>query len=132
MTGERRALPDRGEIMMPVPEEAALRQMEIEVMRSIQRSFDTTARQLESMNGKIDRQGDALTDVRERLIRIEEGRYGAKVEELQADVDLLKTEKAMRDGAIGLVNWFGRNWLILVLIIFVAALLLRVGGKLPL
>jgi hypothetical protein len=116
---------------MPVTDDQALKLAEIEVMRSIQRAIDTTGRQVEALTTKMEKQSESLLDVRERLIRIEEGRYGAKVEELEDEVNALKLDKARREGAVGLVEWFGRNWLILLIIFSVAALLLRAGGRLP-
>jgi hypothetical protein len=124
------ALPKPKEIMMAVPEEAALRQIEIEAMRGI----------LDNLRRLNDGQAEMLRTVHQmdaRLIRQEV--QNEQIAELKKDVAVQKAEIAelrskedQRKGALSLFDWFGRNWVILIIIFFIAALMLRANGKLGL
>lgn len=124
------ALPEPSEIMMPVPEEAALRLTEIEALRQIS----------DNLRRLNDGHAQMLTTVHQidaRLIRQEV--QNEQIKELKAelkaakdDIDGLKSDKDKRTGAVNLVEWFARNWIILAVVFLVAAITLRTSGKLSL
>lgn len=116
--------------MMAVPEEAALRQVEIEALRQI----------TDNLRRLNDGQAEMMKTVHQidaRLIRQEErnsqvAEIKAVVKEQGEEIAALRSERDQRKGAMSLVEWFGRNWLILLIIFSVAALMLRASGKLQL
>lgn len=94
---------------MPVSEEHALKQIEIEALRQI-----TDA--LKRLNERSDKQAELLVDVRERLIRIESNKVDSRVEDLERKVDELEADRNRRLGALGAAEWLSRfgPWLVAV------------------
>lgn len=84
-------------IIMPVDEERALRQFELEALRQITDN-------LKRLNDKSDKHGDVLQAIEIRLGRIEDNKLGHEVETLKAKVDALEADKHRRDGAIGMAS----------------------------
>lgn len=102
---------------MPVSDEHALRQFEIEALRQITDN-------LRRMNDRLDRQaesqaeqGKVLHSIDSRLIRIESNKLEPTVEKLQQDVEELKQDKDRRDGALGLAQRLPSSvpWLLTVI-----------------
>lgn len=77
-------------IIMPVDEEAAVRQMEVEAFRQI-------ADGLKALNTD-------MRDVRERLIRIESNQLDRTVQDHGARLTALEADRSRRDGALGLAQ----------------------------
>lgn len=100
MSTDEHALP---ELIMPVPEEHALRQFEIQALRQI---TDNLGR----LNDGMTKLNDSVQGVDRRLIRIESNKVEPELAQLRKDVDELRAEKFRRDGALGLAQWFFRNW----------------------
>lgn len=91
------------ELLMPVPEEHALRQFEIQALRQITDN-------LKQLNENVRDLSKEVKNVDTRLIRIESNKVEPEVEKLKSDVQKLMTEKHRRDGALGLTQWIFRNW----------------------
>lgn len=77
-------------ILMPVDEESAVRQMEVEAFRQI-------AHGIEGLNKD-------MRDVRERLIRIESNQLDRTVKSHADRIDALERKEDKRDGAAGAFN----------------------------
>jgi septal ring factor EnvC (AmiA/AmiB activator) len=121
----RGAIPnkDPSELLMPVTDEHALRQFEIEALRQITDN-------LRRLNEKMDKQGDDIRSIDARLIRIESNSVSASVQKLQEEVDNLQSDKDRRDGAFGLANAL-RVWIpVFVAMIVVIIVVLKANGKL--
>jgi hypothetical protein len=112
-------------LMMPVEEETALRQFEIEALRQITDN-------LRRLNDKMDKQGDDIRAIDARLIRIESNSVSTAVTKLEAEVEVLKVDKNRRDGAFGLVEWAFKNWPGIVAFFALIAVILAATGKLDL
>ena len=99
----------------------------IEAVRQIGDNGKATNKLLEGMQTE-------LRDVRERVIRIEASEYkntiikvDARVDDLDERVEKLEADKHRRDGALGLVEWFGRNWPLVIGFAGLIGLLLATG-----
>lgn len=87
----------RSEMLMPVTDDHALRQFELEALRQITDN-------LKRLNDKAEKHGDVLQGIDSRLIRIESNKLDATVSALVTKVDALEAEKDRREGARGLLN----------------------------
>lgn len=85
-------------IIMPVDEDGAVRQMEVEAFRQI-------ADGIKGLNTD-------MRDVRERLIRIESNQLDRTVQEHTARIVALETDKNRRDGAMGFGGWLLKSPLV--------------------
>lgn len=94
------------EVMMPIPEQAALTQIEITVLRQIGENIAAQTRRLEALSDKVD-------DVRERVIRIEAIKTEKRVEDLNARVTALETQSHRIGGLAAFGKWLANNapWL---------------------
>ncbi len=108
---------------MPVSDDHALRQFEIEALRQITDN-------LKRLNDRSEEQGRTLHSIDNRLIRIESNSVNSDVAALKEKVDGLERERDRREGALGLTNWLLRNWLSLAGIVVVIAVVLKANGKL--
>lgn len=108
--------PARPSLMMPVPDEHALRQFEIEALRQITDN-------LRRLNDGQAEQGKVLHSIDNRLTRIESATVSADVETLKTKVDALERDKDRREGAMGLATWFKDfgPWLLAIIATMVAA-----------
>lgn len=93
----------RAELLMPVTDEHALRQFEIEALRQITDN-------LKRLNEKMDKQSDDIRSIDARLIRIESNSVSASVQKLETEMESIKAERNRREGAFGLVEWLFKNW----------------------
>ena len=107
---------------MPVSDEHALRQFELEALRGI----NDVLKDLRS-DAKEDRK--ILHDVRDRVVRIESNKMEADVQRLKEEVEELKEEKLRRDGALGLVQWTFRNWPAVIGYFALIAAIVAANGK---
>jgi septal ring factor EnvC (AmiA/AmiB activator) len=110
---------------MPVPEDSALRQFEIEALRQITDN-------LRRLNDKMDKQGDDIRSMDARLIRIESNSVSAAVRKLEEEVEALKRERDRRAGAFGLFEWMVKNWAGLVGLVLAIVLVLQATGRIDL
>jgi hypothetical protein len=85
------------EMLVPVSDDHALRQFELEALRQITDN-------LRRLNDKADKQGEFLQTMDGRLIRIESNKLDDTVTTLAAKVDALESDRDRRDGAIGLAK----------------------------
>ncbi len=108
---------------MPVSDEHALRQFEIEALRQItdnlKRLNDGQAEQLRALHG-----------IDNRLTRIESNSVNAKVTTLEGKVDALESDRDKRVGAIGAIEWLGKHWPLIALLVGAIMFVLRTEGKL--
>lgn len=88
---------------MPVSDEHALRQFEIEALQRINDNLRLLSQQQQKLV-------DSLHSIDIRLVKIEANNISSEVEELKKEVEELKTEKNKRDGAVNLATWIFRNW----------------------
>lgn len=79
------------EIMMPVPKAEAVSLAEIHAMRQLTDAVSTLARQME-------RYGEKLDDVRERIIRIEAKNHERAIEAIQTELKIAQSKIATFDG----------------------------------
>lgn len=107
---------------MPVTEEHALRQIEIEAMRGI---LDNLRR----LNASSEKQTEVLHGIDVRLVRIESNSVSDELAKVRTEVDELKEDKLRREGALSLSSWFFRNWPTVILLFILAGMILRVAGK---
>lgn len=121
----RAAIPveESAEVIMPVPDEHALRQFEIEALRQITDN-------LRRLNDRSEKQSEVLHGIDARLIRIESNKLEPAVDLLTREVALLRQDKDRRDGATGLVDWFLRNWVALGSFFALLFVVLKSNGKL--
>jgi|SRR5690349_14923982 len=103
-------------IIMPVDEDGAVRQMEVEAFRQI-------ADGIKGLNTD-------MRDVRERLIRIESNQLDRTVQEHTTRITALETDKNRRDGAMGFGGWLLKSPIVgwLVGMALTAWVLLRTKG----
>lgn len=111
------------ELLMPVTDEHALRQFEIEALRGI----NDVLKNLRD-DAKEDRK--LLHDIHTRVIRIESNRISEEVEVLKREVDDLKEEKFRREGALSFGNWLLRYGPIMAGLIGLIVVILAANGKL--
>src|SRR3569623_1498818 len=83
-------MPESRKFMMPVDEEAAVRQMEVEAFRQI-------ADGIKLLNTD-------MRDVRERLIRIESNQLDRQVKSQGERIDALERDRDKRDGASNILT----------------------------
>jgi hypothetical protein len=114
---------ESSELMMPVTDDHALRQFEIQALRQITDN-------LRRLNDRSEEQGKVLHSIDARLIRIENNKLEPSVDLLKAEVAALKQDKDRRDGAAGLVNWFLKNWVALGSFVALLFVVLKSNGKL--
>jgi hypothetical protein len=111
------------ELLMPVSEEHALRQFEIEALRGI----NGVLKDLRD-DAKEDRK--LLHDMHARVIRIESAACDKKIEQLEKDMDVLKADKDRREGAYNFAD-LARRWTPAILTILAAiGIILRATGRL--
>lgn len=91
------------EFLMPVSEEHALRQFEIQALQRINDN-------LRLLNEGQQQLVNGMHNIDIRLTRIEASGDGEELDKVRAEVALLKTEKNQRDGAVNLATWIFRNW----------------------
>lgn len=118
------------DVMMPVPEDHAVRMIEIEAIRQVTDNLRRLNGHAEKTNEALDRVGERLHSIDIRLVKIESNRVSEEVSKLQAEVDLLKQDKARREGALGLGNWVLKNWPSIIGILLIALLILKSNNKL--
>lgn len=99
----------------------------IEAVRQLADNGKATNRILEGMQVE-------LRDVRERVIRIEAAEYKGSIEKmddrcctLEERIDKLEASEHRRQGALGLVEWMGRNWPALIGFVGLIVLLVMTG-----
>lgn len=118
---------ERADLFMPMPDEHALRQFEIEALRQITDN-------LKRLNDGQAEQGKVLHSIDNRLTRIESNSVSADVEKLKAKVDELERDRDRRDGTLAATSWVFRNWPGVVGwfggIITLVAVILKANGKL--
>ena len=107
---------------MPVSEDHALRQFEIEALQRINDN-------LRLLNNGQSKLVEGMHAIDLRLTRIESASVSAEVNELKHQVDDLKKDKYKREGALGLSDWFLRNWFSLGSMLVVIFVVLRANGK---
>jgi predicted nuclease with TOPRIM domain len=120
----------RPELLMPVSDEAALRQFEIEALRQITDN-------LRRLNEKMDDQGKAMNAMDVRLARIESNRMDGDVDEMRQmllrvkdRLAKLEEDKHRRDGAVSALEWVFKNWPGILGFFALIALILGLTGKL--
>ena len=115
------------EIMMPVPKGEAVQMAEIHALRQISDNLAAQTRQLEKLGDKVD-------DVRERVIALEMSGFDKRLEAIKSDMDVLKRDiselKSQRDKVVGAATfwtWLGKNfpWFIAMLGAAAAAVTLK-------
>lgn len=108
--------PKPPELLMPVSDDHALRQFEIEALQRI----NDNLRLLNNGQAELVK---AMHAIDLRLTRIESNSVNAEVKSLKSEVEELKLDKASRGGAVKTVEWFSRvgPWL-LALVLALAAL----------
>lgn len=107
----------RPDLLMPVSDEHALRQFEIEALRQITDN-------LRRLNDGQVEQGKVLHSIDTRLVRIESNSLDSAVKLLITKVDILEADKDRRAGALGFVAWlkdFG-PWLLAIMMAIFAAI----------
>jgi hypothetical protein len=125
-------MPDKpsGEIIMPVPDDMALRQFEIQAMRGI---LDN----LERLNNGQAEMLNTVHQIDARLIRQETrneqfAELKEELKEAQADIARLKSDRDKRTGAVNLVEWIIRHWPGVLGFFLLVGIILNSKGKLPL
>lgn len=115
------------EVMMSMPEDKALQQAEIHVLRQISENLSALTNRLEKFVDKVD-------DIQFRVIRLEEQRVSKAVDELKSllskATDRINDLESHRDrvlGASDLWNWLLKSgpWLVAAGIAFVAGVLAK-------
>lgn len=126
---ERNAKP---EMLMPVTDDHALQQFQIEALQRINDN-------LRLLNNGQTETVKALGEMREslhgidiRLVRIESKSVSKEVEALKAKVDDLESDRDKRVGAVNLGNWIFRNWPGVLGFVAMVVLMLQVTGKVKL
>lgn len=110
---------------MPVSDEHAMRQFEIEALRQITDN-------LRRLNDAQAEQGRVLHSIDNRLVRIESSSVAAKVSELECKVDLLEAERDRRAGALRLVEWIVKHWPAVIGFLLLVAVILKSSGVIKL
>lgn len=102
---------------MPVGDEDATRRFFVEAMRANTEALRANTKTMEGLAHRVDKIGDDVQDVRERMIRIEANPLSAKVEAncVRLDrhskrIDALERDKDRRDGAMSGFDWAMKNW----------------------
>ena len=117
-------MPDKTpELLMPVSDEQAIKQFEIEALRQLTDNLRRLNTHAEKTNEALTRTNDALHAIDIRLTRIESNSVNSDVEKLKSEIESLKLDKASRSGAVQTVEWIGKvgPWL-LSLVLGVVAL----------
>lgn len=117
-------MPPRADMLMPVTDDHALRQFEIEALRSINRN-------LERLYERSDEHGQTLQNIDVRLTRIESNSVSDDMVELKVKVDKLESAEDRRQGARNFLEWMLRYGPILLGFIVLAVIVLAANGKLP-
>lgn len=90
------------EVMMPMPKQEALTQIEITVLRQLGDNIAAQTRHLEALGDKVD-------DVRERVIRIEAQETEKRVEALSKRVAMLETQGNKISGVAAFGAWVAES-----------------------
>lgn len=106
---------------MPVSDEHAMRQFEIEALRQITDN-------LRRLNDGQAEQGKVLHSIDTRLVKIESNSVANKVGDLERKVDELEADRDRRAGAIGLFEWLFKHWPALVGFVLLVAIILKSNG----
>ena len=121
------------DFVMPIPADNAAWQFFLQQMRA--QTEQVRAVRDEFIRDRDDRREDRklLSDIHERVIRIEANRIDRRVEKLEADVDALKAREDQREGATGAAQWLLKNMpniaTIIASIMLVSFLILKAGGR---
>jgi hypothetical protein len=110
-------------MLMPVSDDHALRQFEIEALRQITDNL----RRLNDGQTKI---VDSLHSMDARLIRIESASVSAEVAELKGKVEVLEKDHHHRLGAKGFAEWMLRYGPTLAGFLILIVVVLKANGKL--
>lgn len=96
-------------------------------VRTVKHNQNNASQKMDAVSGKV----DALA-----LVVASQGQLSDHVQRLETDsrdqeekIEILLTDKARREGALGLTNWFFRNWPTLIGMILLAGLVLKANGK---
>jgi hypothetical protein len=89
-----------GDIFQARQRGEVLQQAEILAMRAIGDNVAAQTKALEALTNTVASMGHSLTDVRERVIRIEAQEATAKVKELGAEVDAYRASVETRIGSV--------------------------------
>lgn len=121
---------NRPDLLMPVTDDHAARLIEIEALRQITDNLKGLRDEIKEARGDV-------SDVRERVIRIEAGQLDRQVEtnttaigKLAERIDALERDKDRRDGAVSGLEWVFKNWPGILGFFALVFLILTVSGKL--
>lgn len=118
------------EITMPVTRPEALALTEIHAMRAL---TDAVTR----LAGQVERMGDKLDDVKERVVAIEASKYEQQIElaherlgQALRRIDQLEARQDRQDGAMSVGSWVSKYapWLMAIIVAGLTALGAGVGG----
>lgn len=124
-------MPERRELLMPVSDDQAYKQIEIEALRGIADSVKRSNDCLKELSAGLKELSGEVRTVDKRLTRIEANKLEPTVDKLKADVEELLADKYRRDGALGLAAWSARNWPAIIGYLILLASMLAANGKLP-
>jgi hypothetical protein len=106
---------------MPVTDDRVLKEAEILALRAIQDSVKMIHADTSSLREQI-------TDVRERLIRVEMQDTRAAVAAISVRVEALERERYKQEGALGVVGFLVRNWQAIAFLLMGGLMLWKLGG----
>lgn len=118
-------LPEDGQVMMSVSPPDALRQAEIHAMRQMADAVTAQTKffgdALSANTRSLERAVEKLDEVNERLIRVEEQKYGKAIDGIDikiggilARIDALESIRDKQSGAKALIDWLRATtpWLV--------------------
>lgn len=116
---------------MPAPREESVPQQTLNtifeklggveaVAREAKHAANNASQKIDVVAGKVDNLA---------IVVATQGHLQEDVEDLKREVNDLLTDKHRREGALGLTNWFLRNWPTLIGIVCLALIVLKANGK---
>lgn len=126
------AVMNRDDIFAPQSDDNIGRMALIEAVRANTDAVSRMARQGEAQGGKLDAIGQSLHALDRRLALIENNTIERDLErlrncthELESRIDVIEAREERRTGAMGLFEWVGRNWPVIVGATLLIAVLMR-------
>lgn len=100
----------------------------IQALRSATDEMKRLGHQQDRQASSIDEVSNVVHSIDKRLAIIEANSLTHRVEKVETDVSKLKEAEQRRQGAIGMIDWVGRNWPLLLAIIALIAIELTHRG----
>lgn len=111
------------QVLMPVSDDHALRQFEIEALRQITDN-------LKGIRDEAKEDRKLLHEIHTRVVRIETKETGERMDDLEGRVAVLEADKNRRDGAISAWDWLLKSWPNIVGFFALIVAILALTGKL--